>query len=80
MSKISYHHRVVKHVGKNGPWYGVHEIYLTEGGGIKWSKDPVKIAGDSLEEIKAQLEILAANIGNQSVLVVDETEKLIDLD
>ena len=48
-------------------WYGVHEMFPSLGEGA-WTEEPVRVSGESLEDIKWQLETILKDLEKYGVL------------
>jgi len=48
-------------------WYGVHEMFPSLGEGA-WTEEPVMVSGESLEDIKWQLETILKDLEKYGVL------------
>lgn len=53
---MSWDHRVVKVITDNEVQYGIHEVYY-DGGGviIGWTETPIAPFGESLDELRTEL-------------------------
>jgi hypothetical protein len=62
----------MKHVDKSGEvWYGIHEYY-TVGDGDDWTEQPVRVLGESPEEVKEILGIMLRDIERHGVKDYDQ--------
>jgi len=50
-----WNYRILRH-GGDPEWYGVHEVYYDEGKPIACTKKPVKVIGESPEEINEDIK------------------------
>ena len=61
--------RIIKHEGDNAVWYSVHEVFYNENGGINgYTEDPIPILGETVEEVKSQLEMIMKDIEKHEVI------------
>ncbi len=60
MSK--WHYQLMKH----NEYYAVHEFYPSDDGG-SWTKNPVDISGDSVQDIKESIQMILNDIDKHGV-------------
>ena len=60
MSK--WHYQLMKH----NEYYAVHEFYPSDNGG-SWTKKPVDISGDSVQDIKESIQMILNDIDKHGV-------------
>lgn len=60
---MTWHYQIMRHSDQQ---YAVHEYYPTEDGG-GWTEEPIKIEGDSVEDIREQLKMILNDIDNHGV-------------
>jgi hypothetical protein len=75
---MKWHYRVIKHLHPQQDWFGIHEVYIDSEGKISWSAEPIKIAAETYNDIKKQLELMNSDLCRQ-LLVVNQEGKLVDL-
>ena len=58
-----WNNRIVKHEKDDITWYGVHEVFYHENGGINgYTEEPIVILGETVEDVKSQLEMIMKDI------------------
>lgn len=67
---MSWHYQVMRHVsagpsGKKYTWYGIHELYKTDGGEF-WTEVP-SLSADSVDELKDMLKLMESAIYKHGV-------------
>ena len=56
---MSWNYRVMRHGNNNGDYYAIHEVYYDQNGKPRnWTDDDVGPCGESLDEVKACLELM----------------------
>ena len=61
--------RIVKHEKDDTVWYGVHEVFYNDNGGINgYTEDPITILGETEKDVKSQLEMIMKDIENHEVI------------
>lgn len=70
-----WNHRVLKQILPDGTeWYTVREVFYNDDGTIfAYTEKPVEIAGESLAELRQEIEWILACLG-QEMLIEDEVE------
>jgi hypothetical protein len=64
-----WNNRIVKHEKDDTVWYAVHEVFYNENGGINgYTENPITIVGDTVEDVKSQLEMIAKDIEKHEVI------------
>ena len=64
-----WNNRIVKHKKDDAVWYSVHEVFYNENGGINgYTEDPITIVGETVEEVKSQLEMIMKDIEKHEVI------------
>lgn len=59
----TWRYQLMKKVHPTGEvWYGVHEYYEEEDGKDAWTLEPVRIVGESPEEIIEELKVILLDI------------------
>ncbi len=51
---------------KHNEYYAVHEFYPSDDGG-SWTKNPVDISGDSVQDIKESIQMILNDIDKHGV-------------
>jgi len=71
-----WNNRIVKHEGSTGEvWYSVHEVFYNDNGGIKfYTENPITIFGETVEEVKSQLEMIMKDIEKHEVINASTVE------
>ena len=55
--------RIVQHEKDGTVYYSVHEVFYNENGGINgYTEDPITILGETVEDVKCQLEMIMKDI------------------
>ena len=68
---MDWHYQLMKHVkGDEEVWYGIHEIYPTEGKG-GWTEEPVRVMGESVPDIRWQLKAILNDLDKHGVMDYD---------
>ena len=67
---MMWNNRIVKHKGSAGEvWYSVHEVFYNENGGINgYTEEPITILGETVEDVKTQLEMIMTDIEKHEVI------------
>mgnify|MGYP000427418106 CR=1 FL=1 len=64
-----WNNRIVKHKKDDAVWYSVHEVFYNDNGGIKfYTENPITIFGETVEEVKSQLEMIMKDIEKHEVI------------
>ena len=64
-----WNNRIVKHEKDGIIWCSVHEVFYNENGGINGYTDkPITIVGETVEDVKSQLEMIAKDIEKHEVI------------
>jgi len=64
-----WNNRIVKHEKDGVIWCSVHEVFYNENGGINGYTDkPITIVGETVEDVKSQLEMIAKDIEKHEVI------------
>ena len=65
-----WNNRIIKHEGSTGEvWHSVHEVFYSENGGINgFTEDPITILGETVEDVKSQLEMIMKDIEKHEVI------------
>jgi hypothetical protein len=64
-----WNNRIVKHEKDDSVWYSVHEVFYNENGGINgYTEEPISIIGETVEEVKSQLEMIMKDIEKNEVI------------
>ncbi len=58
----NWHYQLMKHTEEGGEvWYGIHEYYPSgDGGG--WTKEPITIEGETVEDVRWMLRAITDDI------------------
>lgn len=66
---IFWHHQLMKHTDKESGevWYAVHEYFPSLGEG-SYTLGPIRISGESVEDIKWQLKAILGDIDKYGVI------------
>jgi hypothetical protein len=64
MAKHTWNHRVLKHEDKDLPYYQIHEVYYEDGKPTSCTKDGVLTWGESLDDLKWQLQKMLEALDN----------------
>lgn len=71
---MTWDYRVIKRDKDKNPSFAIHEVFYDEAGEIMtWTAEPVGVEGDSLKEVKDQLEYMRKDI-KTPVLRLSELE------
>lgn len=71
---MTWNYRVIKTKTPYGDTYAVHEVYYELGEGMVWTVDPITISGDSIDDIKWELQTILEDIEKHSVLNLEDLE------
>ena len=64
-----WNNRIVKHERDGTVYYSVHEVFYKEDGGIYgYTEDPITILGETVEDVKSQLEMIMTDIEKHEVI------------
>ena len=64
-----WNNRIIKHEKDGVVWYSVHEVFYSESSGINgYTEDPITILGETVEEVKYQLEMITKDIEKHEVI------------
>ena len=64
-----WNNRIVKHEKDDTVWYAVHEVFYNDNGGINgYTEDPITILGETVEDVKSQLEMITKDIEKHEVI------------
>jgi hypothetical protein len=68
MTNNTWHYQLMRHGATNigEEYYAIHEYYPSENGG-GWSKMPMFVDGDSVEEVKQMLQMMLDDIEKHGV-------------
>ena len=67
-----WHYQLMKHVDKSGEiWYGIHE-YFNMNDDNAWTEQPVRVSGESPEEVKEILGMMLRDIDRHGVKDYDQ--------
>ena len=70
-----WNNRIVKHEKDDAVWYSVHEVFYNDNGGIKfYTENPITIFGETVEEVKSQLEMIMKDIEKHEVIDASTVE------
>lgn len=61
--------------GEDVTEYAIREVYESEDGGLSWTANPVKVSGDSPEEVELALNRMLADISRFDVLDITALEE-----
>jgi hypothetical protein len=64
-----WNNRIIKHEKDDTVWYSVHEVFYHENGGINgYTEDPISIVGETVSDVKTQLEMIMKDIKKHEVI------------
>ena len=64
-----WNNRIIKHEKDDTVWYSVHEVFYSENGGVNgYTEDPITILGETVEDVKSQLEMITKDIEKHEVI------------
>ena len=66
---MSWHYQLMRHRDES---LAVHECYISEDGTIQWTKKPISIVGDSIEEVKESIQMILNDIDRHGVKDYEE--------
>ena len=67
-----WHYQLMKHVDKSGEiWYGIHE-YFNMNDDNAWTEQPVRVSGETPEEVKKILGRMLRDIDRHGVKDYDQ--------
>ena len=70
-----WNNRIVKHEKDDTTWYSVHEVFYHENGGINgYTEEPIVILGETVEDVKSQLEMIMKDIEKHEVIDASTVE------
>ena len=69
-----WNHRLIRRGGPGeDPWYRIHEVYYDDSGKISgWTIDPVEPFGETVEEIRQELEAMLRACGEPVLRLADD--------
>ena len=66
---MMWNNRIVKHEKDDTVHYSVHEVFYKEDGGIYgYTENPITILGETVEDVKSQLEMIMKDIEKNEVI------------
>ena len=66
---MMWNNRIVKHKKDDAVWYSVHEVFFNSRGDIfGYTEEPITILGETVEEVKTQLEMIIKDIEKNEVI------------
>lgn len=69
---MTWNYRIIKHDDAE-VYYGLHEVYYNDDGLVTmWTEKPVRISGDTAEEVLDDLLRMLKDIQRSSVLILSE--------
>ena len=64
-----WNNRIVKHEKDDTVYYSVHEVFYKEDGRIYgYTENPITIFGETVEDVKSQLEMITKDIEKHEVI------------
>lgn len=66
---MSWHYQLVRHKDES---LGVYEYYTTQDGENYFTKNPISIVGDSIEEVKESIQMILNDIDRHGVKDYEE--------
>ena len=64
-----WNNRIVKHEKDDIVWYAVHEVFYNDSGEIcGYTERPITILGETVEDVKSQLEMIMKDIEKHEVV------------
>jgi hypothetical protein len=67
MGNLSWHYQAMRHVEEDGEvWFAVHEYFHTSTGS-SWTKDPVDVEGDTVEDLRWTLKTMLSDLDKYDV-------------
>ena len=64
-----WNNRIVQHEKDGIIWCSVHEVFYNENGGINgYTESPITIVGETVEDVKSQLEMIEKDIEKHEVI------------
>ena len=64
-----WNNRIVKHEKDDTAWYSIHEVFYREDGAIYgYTENPITILGETVEDVKSQLEMIMKDIEKYEVI------------
>lgn len=70
---MHWNHRVIRHEYDGETWYSVHEVYYRGEHAESCTAEPVRVSGDTLDELRCQLQHMLAAL-DRPVLDAFEVE------
>ena len=72
---MSWNYRIIYHDDDEvQPYYGLHEVFYTKKGKIKfWSKEP-DVVGESEDDIREQLKMMLQDTKHRKMLIHSEID------
>ena len=66
---MMWNNRIIKHEKDGTVWYSVHEVFYSESGGVNgYTEDPITILGETVKDVKSQLEMITKDIEKHEVI------------
>ena len=72
---MTWNYRIIYHDDDEiQPYYGLHEVFYSKKGKIKfWTKEP-DVVGESVKDIKQQLKMMLKDVKKSPVLIHSEID------
>lgn len=63
---MGWNYRVMEHIQPSG-WecLAIHEVYYDPGDKLSWTKEPIKVCGDTIEELRETLNLMLAALDKE---------------
>ena len=66
---MMWNNRIIRHKKDDTVWHSVHEVFYSENGGINgFTEEPITILGETVEDVKSQLEMITKDIEKLEVI------------
>jgi hypothetical protein len=64
-----WNNRIIQHEKDGTVYYSVHEVFYSKNGGINgYTEEPITILGETVEDVKTQLEMIMTDIEKHEVI------------
>lgn len=78
LSYKNWNYGIIKHKNEHGDYYAIYEIYYEDSGNISYTRNPIQLIGDTIEDLERTLQLISSDVKKNKLLVVDEHGNFID--
>lgn len=68
----SCNYGIIKHKNAHGDYYAIHELYYADDGSISYTKNPIQLIEDRIEDLEKTLKLIIKDVKKNKLSVVDE--------